>query len=355
MDLPPPPAALVNFYSLKKNIYFFNSLINLFVLQVAQIDNKCMQTNFTNEPLDYLPPPPSASELMTEYSESQPSLTSLPPPPTELRPIYLPQQTNCYNNINNNNNSPFATPSIDECDRAVTPNPTSTMPQAIYSSTMKSAIKAPPYKSPPPYSNSNSPSISTANVQKSVTFALDSPVLLRRKVCFEDEVMKKPQQLTSIPSSPRRSSAAPPPPPRTETTRLSTISSPKRLSESASNPPTDFLHDLQRVMRKKWQVAQKCAKEPSTTPQEVLGFRDFEPNVEYRDTSHFYRETSNVSNWVNEHYGSIAVDGLYENLGVDMNLPVAVKPPIDFASSKKRPPPPPPPKRSTDTRLTHRT
>lgn len=40
----------------------------------------------------------------------------------------------------------------------------------------------------------------------------------------------------------------PPPPKRSETTKLT---SPKRLQD----PPTDFLKDLQRVMRKKWQVS----------------------------------------------------------------------------------------------------
>lgn len=296
---------------------------------------------------------------MNEYSTSQTSLT-LPPPPAELRQVYLPPQQTIYANNNNNNNInnniQISTPSIDECDRATTPVPIIPLsPQPIYSS-VKSALKAPPYKSPPPYANgvnaNGSQTVSSPSVQqKSVTFA-DSPVLLRRKVCFEDEVMtvQQPQQI-SLPTSPRRSANAPPPPPRTETTRLSTIASPKRLSESSSNPPTDFLYDLQRVMRKKWQIAQKCKLEPATTPQEVLGFRDFDQTKqgEYRDTSHFYRESSNVSNWVQEHYGGIAVDSLYENLGVDVNaccpLPTAIK---------KRPPPPPP-KRNTTTVLTHRT
>lgn len=68
-------------------------------------------------------------------------------------------------------------------------------------------------------------------------------------------------------------------------------------------PPSEtFLQDLQRVMRRKWQVAQKCKQDLSTTPHEVLGFRD-PPD---------YREM-NVSNWVAEHYGG-GVQNLYENV-----------------------------------------
>lgn len=46
-------------------------------------------------------------------------------------------------------------------------------------------------------------------------------------------------------------------------------SSPKKLEE----PPEYFLKDLQRVMQKKWQVAQKCHADKNTTPHEILGFR----------------------------------------------------------------------------------
>lgn len=104
----------------------------------------------------------------------------------------------------------------------------------------------------------------------------------------------------------------PPPPP------------PPRLMQ----PNTAFLQDLQRVMRRKWQVAQKCKQDLSTTPHEVLGFRD-PPD---------YRET-NVSNWVNEHYGG--GQSLYENV---------YRPGIPLTPIKKRPPPPPP--RAETTQLT---
>ncbi|CAL8110407.1 unnamed protein product [Orchesella dallaii] len=50
---------------------------------------------------------------------------------------------------------------------------------------------------------------------------------------------------------------------------IQSSSSPKKLED----PPEHFLHDLQRVMQKKWQVAQKCNADRNTTPQEILGFR----------------------------------------------------------------------------------
>ncbi len=127
-------------------------------------------------------------------------------------------------------------------------------------------------------------------------------------------------------------------------------------------PSQTFLQDLQRVMRRKWQVAQKCKQDLNTTPHEVLGFRD-PPD---------YKET-NVSNWVAEHYGG--GQNLYENVyrngaqpspsGVTParvpTVPVVPAAPSSMQSSssssaagtpiKKRPPPPPPPRAET-TQLT---
>lgn len=149
-----------------------------------------------------------------------------------------------------------------------------------------------------------------------------------------------PQEAPALPKKP-------PPPKRNENTKLT---SPKKLANSNAAPPTDFLKDLQRVMRKKWQVAQKCKLEPSTTPHEVLGFRDPPPPVaDYKET--------NVSNWVQEHYGR---DNLYEN--IYRTNPDAV---VEYATSpvhsrhdyksvgdiRSKRPPPPPPKRSETTQL----
>lgn len=160
-----------------------------------------------------------------------------------------------------------------------------------------------------------------------------SPKKLVKKISFN----LAPQETPALPKKP-------PPPKRSDSTRLS---SPRKLTD----PPTEFLKDLQRVMRKKWQVAQKCKEEPSTTPYEVLGFRD--PPAMLPD----YKET-NVSNWVKEHYGP---NNLYENVYRDTSdgvVEYATSPVhtarneskiYDFIRCKR--PPPPPPKRSELTHL----
>ncbi|XP_037914424.1 ras-associated and pleckstrin homology domains-containing protein 1 isoform X2 [Hermetia illucens] len=330
--------------------------------------------------LDSLPPPPPPSELIavaaSELSGSQLSLVSLPPPPPpEVTAAYLPTTTA---------STPVRQPSIASeplneappkkiiCSQTLPPQEVKKEPVAPTSKTMKpqSVLKAPPYKSPPAYNGTtpSKPAAITPTPAKTVSFA-DSPVLLRRKVSFEDQVQQQmsPRRAPSIPS---RDLSAPAPPPRAEATRLSTIiTSPKRLTDSASNPPRDFLKDLQRVMRKKWQVAQKCKLEPATTPHEVLGFRDFTDEFGNSHSSHYYRETANVSNWVQEHYGNTTGEyALYENVGNDDLMvnndfisaqpikqpPAQIAPPQPVLATIKKRPPPPPPKRSESTQLTHR-
>ncbi|XP_055602945.1 abnormal cell migration protein 10 isoform X2 [Uranotaenia lowii] len=341
-------------------------------------------TNFSGSTLslDSLPPPPPPNELDNSFSGSQLSLVSLqmppPPPPPNVVSVQLTSATTDQKNaIYQPATVCMATAPVPIAPQRETPTSESievtssikqsimkfnshTLPnpiinngikvEPIYSKTMKpSALKAPPYKSPPPYSGDNPPPNQSSSPvpSKTVSFA-ESPVLLRRKVCFQDEVQE-------VPLSPRRTSrdvySAPPlPPPRAEATRLSTsYTSPKRLSDSASNPPRDFLRDLQRVMNKKWQIAQKCKLEPATTPHEVLGFRDLTNDTSY--SSHYYRESANVSHWVQEHYGS---DSLYENLGHNMGMEPSypIIPTIGNAAAIKKRPPPPPPKRSDKTHLT---
>ncbi|KAG6443224.1 hypothetical protein O3G_MSEX002738 [Manduca sexta] len=165
---------------------------------------------------------------------------------------------------------------------------------------------------------------------KKVNFADDLPTSSdkkNKKISFN---LKEP-----TPISPRK----PLPPKRNESTRLS---SPKKLADSNSNPPKEFLKDLQRVMRKKWQVAQKCKLEPATTPHEVLGFREYPLSDDYKETS--------VSMWVQEHYGTGVEDPFYENVYGGEQPPRREEPkPI-----KKRPPPAPP-RRSESTHLSTHT
>lgn len=197
--------------------------------------------------------------------------------------------------------------------------------------------------------STNSSSSSGGNSMYGVPYMTDlktqqSSPHVQRKVNFQDTASPKkttkkisfnliPQEVPPLPKKP-------PPPKRSDSTKLS---SPKKLVE----PPVDFLKDLQRVMRKKWQVAQKCKLEPTTTPHEVLGFRD--PPVLLPD----YKE-HNVSNWVQEHYGP---NNVYENIYRESSdnvveyatSPVHVR--GDYIGSKSKRPPPPPPKRSETTHL----
>ncbi|XP_026315948.1 uncharacterized protein LOC113227242 isoform X2 [Hyposmocoma kahamanoa] len=168
----------------------------------------------------------------------------------------------------------------------------------------------------------------TGSVKK-VNFADDLPTSIDKKNNKISFNLKEP-----LPSSPRK----PMPPKRNESTRLS---SPKKLTESTSNPPIEFLKDLQRVMRKKWQVAQKCKLEPATTPHEVLGFREYPLSDDYKETS--------VSMWVQEHYGSGIEDPFYENVYGREQSVMSVR--REEPKPIKKRPPPAPPRRSESTHL----
>ncbi|XP_042211049.1 abnormal cell migration protein 10-like isoform X3 [Homarus americanus] len=183
-----------------------------------------------------------------------------------------------------------------------------------------------------------------------------SPQKKVKRITFMDDVQ-------SIPPTPESPTAKPPLPKRSESTRLSI--NPGRLDSPGNKitPPRSFLNNLQRVMQKKWQVAQKC-KDFDKMPHEVLGFRDpILPSEAER----------NVGAWIQEHYGS-----LYENLSphgippsadsVDTPQPVnshtlQPSPPphaddlhriSQTIPTGRKKPPPPPPKRSDSTHLSTR-
>ena len=65
-------------------------------------------------------------------------------------------------------------------------------------------------------------------------------------------------------------------------------------NESYNSLPRAFLDNLQKVMNKKWQVAEKCGVNPEVTPHEVLGFRDVEPS------RNLYSRAGAVAGWVLE-------------------------------------------------------
>ncbi|KZC12194.1 Ras-associated and pleckstrin homology domains-containing protein 1 [Dufourea novaeangliae] len=310
----------------------------------------------SNLSLDSLPPPPAPGELpvcnTSELSGSSLSLASLPPPPSPLvgetgtirraRPkqstptnSVTPENTPTHTPSRPSNNQQMPNPNMDTVRRSAMKQTSSHYAAPPYLAELKAASSPQPQRRVTIQEPPTSPKAKTGTGKK-ITFNLP------------------PQQEPGSPALPQRK---PMPPRRSDSTRLT---SPKKLAASDQAPPGDFLKDLQRVMRKKWQVAQKCKLDSTTTPHEVLGFRDPPPAVaDYRET--------NVSNWVQEHYGA---DNLYENVyTTDPHAPVeyasspARQPTVRFADenrtinivnaiANKRRPPPPPPKRAETTHLT---
>ena len=103
-----------------------------------------------------------------------------------------------------------------------------------------------------------------------------------RRISFDDHV-----QMIDAPTS----SPEPPPPLETPKRTAEPIlkyspagpirnPNPKKLSfgqdttENYNSLPRAFIDNLQKVMDKKWQVAEKCRENVETSPYEVLGFRD---------------------------------------------------------------------------------
>merc|ERR1712168_523762 len=67
----------------------------------------------------------------------------------------------------------------------------------------------------------------------------------------------------------------------------------------SSSLPRSFLESLQKVMNKKWQVAEKCQANVEMTPHKVLGFRTEEP-VSKVGQPNLYSKNSAIGAWVLE-------------------------------------------------------
>ena len=149
-----------------------------------------------------------------------------------------------------------------------------------------------------------------------------SPTKKNRRITFDDRVVLSPPSAAAESPADSPCPARPPcAPKRTEPLRPSLKQSqqqsgpatpPKTVPQKLNSPgctvtpPRDFLSDLQRVMQKKWQVAQKCKDDVEMTPHEVLGFRDQPPPATSVPAT--YKENS-VRAWVAEHYGSESNSG----------------------------------------------
>ena len=113
-----------------------------------------------------------------------------------------------------------------------------------------------------------------------------SPSKKNRRITFDERLVHSPSANASAQLDPPGTSALPPTLPRRDPLKSSMKQHPAAhpAAHPASlpalgklnspgctvTPPREFLKDLQRVMQKKWQVAQKCKDDTEVTPHEVI-------------------------------------------------------------------------------------
>ena len=250
-----------------------------------------------------LPPPPEDMSPPNP-DEMSCSMISLPPPPP---PLTFPLANNLPSPPSKLSSPPPPPPSAKP--KSPSPPPVAPKPRRPSDCTSPSSPPPPPPPTSLPIKSAlqSSPAPPTAPKKKRIT--------------FREDVQNIPPSVFSPSSSPPSpcSPSKPPPPPRSESTRLS--NSPQKNGNKLT-PPKSFLMNLQRVMQKKWQVAEKC-RDFEKTPHEVLGFRDSLPVTETE---------RNVGLWIQEHYGC-----LYDHLGDSPNHD------IDAGEGLPSPPLPSPP------------
>merc|ERR1719320_1419212 len=152
---------------------------------------------------------------------------------------------------------------------------------------------------PPPCPSNKSTMSSTKGAHNSTISTLKKAGTLQkssRRISFDDNVQMidaPPSPGTATPAIPKYSPAVP------------IRHNPKKLSFGVDNTednynslPRSFLDNLQKVMSKKWQVAEKCKANEDTTPHEVLGFRD-EP-INKVGQPNLYSKNSSIGAWVLE-------------------------------------------------------
>ncbi|XP_055924616.1 abnormal cell migration protein 10-like isoform X4 [Argiope bruennichi] len=322
--------------------------------------------------LDSLPPPPPPLDLSEEYSwPSTSSLNSLPPPP-----------------------SPQTTPTKERHPKAKVPaSPVRDRPPLFIPPKARNAdrrMSEADIQQPLPFlaELKGVSSLSRGSTKPMQRALVDNEMWRNNSNKFgilpssnpntmvdrRASAPQVPKTLDIVPNLPLNSvppPPPPPPPPPTSTIPTKTVkfferpsppmrSDDTRLSQNASGllrrtqtpatlpghkaspipcPPDTFLKDLQKVMEKKWKVAQQLSVDLSATPNEILGFRDpcYLPPVSQSQTlgpppppppPHTMRPRSSSQSKQRKSYE-------------------------DSATPKKRPPPPPP-KRSETTQLSNR-
>jgi len=224
-----------------------------------------------------LPPPPRVDSISSLIDD----IDQLPPPPPDM----------CYEQLGNHYHaSPVSSPTGQR----------SFVQESLYSTAglppMCPVNKLP--TSPKPAMGSSTPKKSSSVPHKS-----------SRRISFDDNVQMIEASSSPVKSQTRPSPHPAVPPPNPPSVLKFTPTPPIRHSpgrltfgekeaENTNSLPRSFLTDLQKVMNKKWQVAEKCKVEVTATPHEVLGFRD-EP-VHQVGQPGLYSQNSAIGAWVLE-------------------------------------------------------
>lgn len=204
-------------------------------------------------------------------------------------------------------NSPAPPPAVDlsaSCQSITSlPLPPSPAPAVDHGSFEQEGRLSPPLPPPPPVCHSPPPPALPAPMPHIEPVYGSRP----RRITFGATT-----EITPTASSPTGRAPPPPPPKRSQSTRLSTrkpVAIPPTVASSNHSAGDEFMRDLQRVMHKKWSVAEKC-KVDLKSPHEVLGFREAatssSPSVTGASSGLQQERDQQVGLWLRQHYGPSA-------------------------------------------------
>jgi len=235
-----------------------------------------------SEPDELIPlPPPPRFDSVTSLE----SIDLLPPPPPD---IFYPSEHDSRSN--HYHVSPVTSPIANE-PKGLPP---------IMPSSSKSAIL---------HGQKSSLSLKTTQSTLKKKGSISKP---SRRISFDDNV----QMIEVSPNSPTHSQQlitsarandiakyCPPTPIRNQHPNKLLFVEEEAANDNYGSLPRSFLNSLQKVMNKKWQVAEKCkvaGPGDINTPHEVLGFRDEHLNTVATGEPNLYNKNSAIGAWVLE-------------------------------------------------------
>lgn len=238
-----------------------------------------------------LPPPPRVDSV-----SSLDDIDQLPPPPPDMCYNATPTNQGYMHRTNLQSNAMFTESNHYHVSPVTSPN----VQSKPFLPNDQQSGSHPVTRLPPPCPSNKSTMSSTKGVHNSAISTLKKSGTLQkssRRISFDDHVQMieappSPGAVTPTANIPKYSPAAP------------IRHNPKKLSfgqdstDNYNSLPRSFLDNLQKVMSKKWQVAEKCKANEETTPHEVLGFRD-EP-INKVGQPNLYSKNSSIGAWVLE-------------------------------------------------------